>query len=89
MLHIISFPSGRWGFVGKVPVGLAYPGATRGDVENIQQSGPGIARKIAAREGRNLSELTYATQEEARVAFCAFAKVDSLQSLPPADVGGA
>ena len=89
MFAIISFPSGRWGFVGKVPVQLAYPGATRDDVENIQHCGPGIARKIAAREGRDLSDLTYATQEEARTAFCVFAKVDSLQSLPHADVGSA
>jgi hypothetical protein len=28
MTHVIQFPNGRFGFAGRVPVSLDYPGAT-------------------------------------------------------------
>jgi hypothetical protein len=70
---VIQFPSGRWGFVGKVPVALAYPDATPDDVATISLCGPGIAKRIAVTEGRTLKEATFATEQDAYSALHAFA----------------
>jgi glutamate synthase domain-containing protein 2 len=63
--HIIQFPSGRFGFVGRVPVELAFEYDSIEDVKIAQHSGPGIAGKIAAREGRVFRTRTWDTKEAA------------------------
>lgn len=40
--HLIQYPSGRWGFVGRVPIVLAYENPTPEQLEN---------RKFGARFG--------------------------------------
>ena len=64
-LHVNQYPSGRWGFVGKVPADLAYVANKAEYVAIAQLSGPGIARKIAAREGGSFETRTWSTQSEA------------------------
>lgn len=66
-LHIIKYPSGRYGFVGRVPAALAYAG-TPEDIQAATQCGPGIARKIAERNGREFRALVWDTEDEARAA---------------------
>lgn len=64
-LHIIKYPSGRYGFVGRVPAALAY----RGDADLLEaaaQCGPGIARQIAERQGREFVSLAWDTEADAR-----------------------
>jgi hypothetical protein len=59
--HVIQFPSGRWGYVGAVPVELAYAdGATEKQIED--------GRKFGERFGPK--RRTFATKDEA----LAFAK---------------
>lgn len=66
-LHIIRYPSGRYGFVGRVPDVLAYDGAPE-DLETARLSGPRIAQRIAEREGRTFRELTWDSEQDARDA---------------------
>lgn len=76
----IQYPSGRWGFVGKVPAALAY----EGDADLIAvalQAGPGIAARIAAREGRAFASLSWATEAE---ALAAKGKLDGASLRPQA-----
>lgn len=63
--HLIQFPSGKFGFVGKVPVELAFEYDSIEDVKIAQHSGPGIAGKIAAREGRVFGTRVWDTKEAA------------------------
>lgn len=70
--QIIRFPSGRYGFVGRVDARLAYVTADGGVPTDAQMAaarhcGPGIA---------GLKTRSYATEEEARAAL------DYLASLP-------
>ena len=66
-LHIIKYPTGRYGFVGRVPAALAYQGSAD-DMQAAAQCGPGIARKIAERNGREFKTLAWDTEAEARAA---------------------
>lgn len=68
--HVIRYPSGRWGFVGKVPAALAYEGDSD-LIEIAIQFGPGIAQKRADREGRPFAQLSWATEAEALAAAAA------------------
>lgn len=63
--HVIQFPSGKFGFVGKVPVDLAFEYDSIEDVKAAQHSGPGIARKIAERNGRIFHTRVWDTAEDA------------------------
>jgi hypothetical protein len=63
-LHVIQYPTGRYGFVGRVPAVLAYRAAAE-DIAAALQCGPGIARRIAQREGREFITLSWATEAEA------------------------
>jgi len=66
-LNIIKYPSGRFGFVGRVPLALAFEGSAE-DCETAARSGPRIARLIAEREGRVFRELSWDTEADARAA---------------------
>jgi hypothetical protein len=66
-LHIIQYPTGRFGFVGLVPAALAFEGSTE-DMETARKCGPGLARKIAERNGRAFTTLVWDTEDEARKA---------------------
>lgn len=66
--YLIQFPSGKFGFVGRVPVELAFVYDSVEDVKNAQHSGPGIAGKIAAREGRTFGTRVWETREAALAA---------------------
>lgn len=63
--HIIQFPSGKFGFVGKVPVSLAYEYDSEDDVKVALQAGPGFARKIAERHGRTFRTRVWDTEAAA------------------------
>jgi len=67
-LHIIRYPSGRYGFVGRVPAVLAYDGQHAGDLATAASSGPRIARLIAEGEGRTLNVLSWGSEADARAA---------------------
>lgn len=67
-LSIIRFPTGTYGFVGKVPAELAFNSSHSGDLENAALCGPGLARKIAEREGRTFETLSWASEGEAAAA---------------------
>lgn len=66
-LHVIKYPSGRYGFVGSVPQVLAHEGSPE-DLATARTSGPGLARKIAERNGRTFKTLAWDTEADA-VAF--------------------
>ena len=66
-LHLIQYPSGRWGFVGRVPQVLACEGDPD-LLETARLSGPGIAARFAVRTGRTFRTLSWATELEARDA---------------------
>lgn len=42
-LHVIQFPSGRWGFVGSVPPSLAFEGSPE-EIAKALKFGPGFAK---------------------------------------------
>lgn len=63
-LHVIQYPSGRFGFVGKVPQELAHRGHPD-DLEIARICGPGLARKFAARNSRVFESLSWETKEAA------------------------
>lgn len=69
--HVIRYPSGKYGFVGKVPASLAFEYESEEDLKNAQQCGPGIAGKIAQREGRIFRTRTWDTEEAALQAAAA------------------
>jgi hypothetical protein len=72
MINIIRNPVGTYGFVGRVPVGLAHKisGGCAADRFTVREavaiSGPGIARKIAERNGIKFETRTFTTEAEAR-----------------------
>lgn len=35
-LHVIEFPNGKFGYVGKVPVEIAYINPTQQELDNLQ-----------------------------------------------------
>lgn len=63
--YVIKYPSGKYGFVGKVPASLAYEYDSEADVVTALRHGPGIARKIAEREGRTFKTRVWDTEEAA------------------------
>lgn len=69
-LHIIKYPTGRYGFVGRVPQCLGHEGHPD-DLAAARTSGPGIARRIAARNGREFTTLVWDTAEAAQAAALA------------------
>lgn len=70
-LSVIRYPSGKYGFVGNVPAVLAYEWQDEGDLQAAKQCGPGIARKIAERNGRIFNTRVWATEAEAIAARAA------------------
>lgn len=66
-LHVLQYPSGRYGFVGRVPQVLAFAGSAE-DLETARICGAGLARKIAERNGRTLTTMVWDTEAEA-IAF--------------------
>lgn len=67
-LSLIQYPSGKFGFVGRVPAVLAYVWEDESDLQAAAQCGPGIARKIAERNGRTFSTRVWDTEAEAIAA---------------------
>lgn len=67
-LSVIRYPNGRFGFAGRVPDVLAFSSTHEGDLEAARLSGPGIAKRIAEREGRTFESLSWATEDEAVAA---------------------
>jgi len=59
MMHLIPMPAGGYAFVGKVPAALAFYSSKPEYLEYAAQSGPGIARKIAQREGGEFRSLSW------------------------------
>lgn len=73
MFSILATPSGRFAFVGKVPAPLAFTGYNETDLEHAALSGPGLAQRIAKREGRDFRNLSWPSREEAMAAALAWA----------------
>ena len=66
-LHVIQYPTGRFGFVGRVPVNLAYSGTfNEDDAAALVQCGPRIARLGAERGGRTMVNRSFETEQAAR-----------------------
>lgn len=65
-LTIIQAPSGRFIFVGNVPPALAFEWEAESDLDAALHCGPGIAKKIAERNGRTFKSRSYETREVAQ-----------------------
>lgn len=59
---VIRTPSGRYQLAGNIPAGLAFDYQDESDLIAAIQCGPGIARRIAERNGRTFSTRSYATR---------------------------
>ena len=68
---VIQFPSGKWGFVGRVPAALSFEYESEDDVRNAAACGPGLARRIAERAGRRFGTRVWDTKEEALTSAAA------------------
>lgn len=68
-LNVIQYPSGKWGFVGKVPVELAFEYSDIKYVDMARQHGLGIARPIAKKEGGFIDSRVFDTFEAAQAAM--------------------
>lgn len=67
-LTIIQAPTGVFIFAGSVPVELGYVYEDAGDLAAAIQCGPGIAQKIAARNGRAFGTRTWPARADAVAA---------------------
>ena len=67
-LVVIQYPTGRFGFAGRVPAELAFIADSPDDVTCAIQCGAGLARKIAARNGRKFETRTFASAADALAA---------------------
>lgn len=63
--HCIQFPSGKFGFVGRVPVALRFVYESEEDLKTAQICGEGFARKAAERNGRTFRTRVWDTEAEA------------------------
>jgi len=68
MMHLIPNPAGRFAFVGSVPGPLAYNYSDPEFLEIAAHSGPGIARKIAQREGGVFETRSFTSLAKAEAA---------------------
>jgi hypothetical protein len=66
---VTQTPSGRYQLAGTIPAGLAFDYQDEGDLLAAIQCGPGIARRIAERNGRTFVTRSYATRREACYAI--------------------
>jgi hypothetical protein len=71
-LHIIPNPAGTFHFVGKVPPQLAFIYESEEDVATALHCGPGIARRIAEKNGRTFASRTFPTAEAAAQALAEY-----------------
>jgi hypothetical protein len=84
MINIIRNPVGTYSFVGKVPVTMAHRiiGGTAADRNTIRNAvchcGPGVARKIAERNGIKFETRTFDTANEARDFAEEYCRVNGL-----------
>lgn len=67
-MHLIPNPAGRFAFVGSVPAPLAFNCSDPEFLEIAAHSGPGIARKIAARQGGVFETRSFASLADAEAA---------------------
>jgi hypothetical protein len=86
-ISVIKFPVGTFGYVGSVPVDLAYriTGGTcfarKAVRDAIPLSGPGLAKKIAAREGVKMETRTFETAAEAYDVAVRFVDAHNLKGV--------
>jgi hypothetical protein len=64
-LDVIKYPSGQYGFVGDVPVALAYEWESEDDLRAAIEVGPGMAKRIAALNGRKFACRSFASEAAA------------------------
>lgn len=69
-VHIIQYPTGKFGFIGSVPASLSYARIdgmplTEDDVKKIKQFGPGLFRKT-------IKSVAFDTLAEAEAAWKAY-----------------
>ena len=76
-LSLIKYPSGRWGFVGRVPSDLAFIYEDKSDLDAALHSGPRIARLIAQRHGRVFIQRSWESEAAARTEAAALGYVIS------------
>ena len=86
-ISIIQFPVGTFGFVGSVPVDLAYriTGASCFDRAKVREAvthcGPGIAKKLAARLGVKMEAKAFETRAEAYDVAAAYVAAHNLDTV--------
>ena len=73
MMHLISLPAGGFAFTGKVPADLAFVYEDPKDLDIAAHSGPGIAERIAKREGRIFKSRSWPDRAAAEAAALALA----------------
>jgi len=67
-LSIIQYPSGRFGFAGKVPLHLAFEYSDMKYVDMARQHGLSLAQSIAKKEGGFITSRAFETREAAEAA---------------------
>jgi len=83
-ISVIEYPNGKFGFVGSVPVNLAYrfSGASALDrnyiINAIGRVGPGIAKKLAIKLGVKMEAKSFETRAEAYDVAAAFVAAHNL-----------
>ena len=67
-VHVIQFPSGKFGFVGTVPLPLAYECSDPKYAETARRFGERFGKGEAEREGGTFRRRVFETEAEARAA---------------------
>lgn len=86
-VSIIQFPTGSFGYVGSVPVNMAHKisGGTcfqrKAIADAVVTSGPGLARKIAERQGVSFSTRSFDSRAEALSFAEEFCRVNGLDDV--------
>ncbi len=70
--NIIQYPSGKWGFTGKVPDGLAYFASDSQYLKDAKQFGVTVVQKQAEREGGYFKSVSFDTEQAAKDALRAY-----------------
>ena len=71
-LHIIKTPSGKYHFIGKVPIELAFNYSDNEYVETAIQCGLSVAKKHADKTGGYIENRVFDTKQDAETALTYF-----------------
>ena len=71
-INVVQFPSGRWGYAGRVPDALAYFSSDPSYHADAKGFGVTIVQKRAEREGGVYKRVSFETEAEAKEALRAY-----------------